>query len=176
MRVSHEQLNTELVHQHRHVEAIMLGVENAQGALRHEAFDQLRQYLAAHEAAEQEFLHEPARGELDEHRGIVESRVQEEDDIAEMMRGLERLSPESVEFTALFKETTERIRTHMQAEEHQEMAAVARALQPDQLEAAMTALEQVAALSEDAIEDASFDDWLDRARDTFHGRRQVGTR
>ncbi len=141
----------------------MLSVMHAEGDARRESFDQFRQFAAGHEAVEQEFIHEPAHGKLDENRGMADARAAEEDEIAAAIRHLETLDVASGEFAAMFERLAKLIDGHLDAEEHQELPVYSHVADDDEVIAALEALDKVFDFSENGIGDSSYEDFLELA-------------
>jgi hemerythrin superfamily protein len=120
--------------QHEQIKAMFQQVMDAAGEEREKAFLELRRLLAVHETAEEEIVHPLAREAMAE-RGpaVVEERLEEERRAKEVLRDLEDMDVDSAEFAAQFNELRTAVLAHAEAEEQQEFAAMARALDDAQL-------------------------------------------
>jgi hemerythrin superfamily protein len=131
-----------LKEQHEQIKAMFQQVTDASGEQREKEFLELRRLLAVHETAEEEIVHPLAREALAE-RGaaVVAERLEEERHAKEALRDLEDMNVDSAEFEALFGELRRAVLAHAEAEEQQEFAAMARALDDDELQRMRRAVE-----------------------------------
>ncbi|HET8600902.1 MAG TPA: hemerythrin domain-containing protein, partial [Segeticoccus sp.] len=112
--------------QHETIKHMLDAVATTSGQQRRHAFDDLRMFLACHEAAEEQFIH--PEGEHDLKDGAVSSeRVSEEQEAGHVITQLEGLDVDSEEFEQTFAKLTEAVVHHAEAEEHDELPAVSKA-------------------------------------------------
>lgn len=168
MAVSVAEVRHTLTEQHRRIKSLMEDVLTHEGPDREEAFTQFRQFLAAHEAAEEECLNLPALRELDgETEGLVQ-RVKEEEEATEAITALERVGATSPEFPAKFELFRQSVITHAGAEEHEEFARLTKPLDDGQMARLQKALLQVPDLaSPNGDSGTSFRERLQAARAEF---------
>lgn len=108
--------------QHGHIAALLRQIEQATGASRAAAFDEFRGYLAAHEAAEEEFVHPAARTGQG---GVVEQRLAEEHQAGTLISEMEALDVDSAEFDVKFGQLHQAVTEHAAHEEEQEFPHLA---------------------------------------------------
>jgi hemerythrin superfamily protein len=161
-----------LTAQHEHVKTLMTKVLATSGAERHEAFDQVRYTLAAHEAAEAEVLHPLARADVPAgDDAVVTDRLAEEDEAGAAITKLERLDVDTEEFTAGFRALQEAVIAHAEAEEHQELPAITAAIdanQEQQIAVALAQVDDLARVGPLTVNGDSFASMLQTAREHFH--------
>ena len=114
--------------QHREIQALLRTVVIASGTQRVTAFAELTRMLAIHEAAEEEIVHPAAgrwllRGEL-----VVDARLQEEYEAKLALAELERLDFDSEDFEVRFQHFKSALVAHAEAEEREELVALAEKL------------------------------------------------
>jgi len=119
--ISVEQLTSTLTEQHQHIKTLMETVVAREEASRELAFAELCRFLAAHEAAEEECMHTPAKQDLDGDTTVVDQRVEEEDEAGKAIAELERLGTKSPEFQDKFEKFRQAVIAHAEAEEHEEL-------------------------------------------------------
>jgi hypothetical protein len=166
-------VRTRLEAQHEHIKELLVAVRTAgDGTDRAEAFDRLRSYLAAHEAAEEAHLH--AHG----HRLVgkdaaVDARRAEEEGAERAMQQIESLELNAPAFDAWFANFESALIAHAEAEEHEELPRLDGVLTPDQVDDVIVALRRVSAVAEMSDGSGSFSEQLQRARDDFsHGHER----
>jgi len=114
--ISVEQLTSTLTEQHQHIKTLMETVVAREEASREPAFAELCRFLAAHEAAEEECMHTPAKQDLDGDTTVVDQRVEEEDEAGKAIAELERLGTKSPEFQDKFEKFRQAVIAHAEAE------------------------------------------------------------
>lgn len=154
---------------------MMAAIVDASSNDRVVVFRRLRRFLAAHEAAEEVFLHANASRVLDD-ADVAEQRLQEEADAERRIATLEGVDVDSTEFDRLFGELRTAIRKHARTEELRELPDVIAACSPADIERMRQALDHVdlivarrhGPLGED---DQSFEMMLQAARAEFRALR-----
>lgn len=159
MSAATEELRALIVGQHEQLRETLLGMQHPHGPIRREAFDRLRQLLAAHEAVEHEFVHSQADGPLEQDRGVADARIREEESIAFSIRTLERVGRNSPRFASLAQVLVGKVAAHLEAEEHDELPVIARDGDDQRVRAAIAALQRVPQLAREPIGDACYADW-----------------
>jgi len=155
-----------LTEQHRRIKTLMETVVVCEGVPRQDAFSELCRFLAAHEAAEEEGIHFPAR-ELAEDE-VVDQRIEEEDEAGQAIAELERLGTDSPEFPDKFEQFRQAVVAHAEAEEHEELPKLRDALDDTKMIRIRHALSRVPELaSQDGQNGASFREHLRAARVEF---------
>jgi hemerythrin superfamily protein len=127
--------------QHKEIESLMQRVSTTHGKQRQEAWDSLRRLLAVHETAEEEIVHPRARRALDNGDQVVEARLEEENKGKTAIAEIEKLDVDSPEFDTKFAELMKDVKAHAEAEEQNEFAGIAEALDEDQLQGMRRAVE-----------------------------------
>jgi hemerythrin superfamily protein len=128
--------------QHETIKQMLDAVATSSGEQRRHAFDDLRMFLACHEAAEEQFIH--PEGERDLSDGSVSAeRVQEEHQAGAVVTELEGLDVDSDEFERTFTRLSRAVVEHAEAEEHDELPPVTKAADPAALGAMERALRYV---------------------------------
>ena len=154
----------------------------AQGKERERAFTDLRRLLAVHETAEEEIVHPAARRALRDGSTIVSARLREENAAKKALAELETLDVMSRDFEASLRTLQASVITHAEAEEREELAALATALEPSRLERMRKAAQLAESIAptrpHPGIESATanllvgpFVSMVDRARDALTGKR-----
>ncbi|MEP7369331.1 MAG: hemerythrin domain-containing protein, partial [Dermatophilaceae bacterium] len=165
---SEEGLTTTLTDQHAHIKDLMETVVAREGAERVTAFAELCRFLAAHEAAEEECIHTPAKEELDGDTTVVDQRVEEEDQAGKAISELERLDPDSEAFREGFEQFRRAVIAHAEAEEHEELPRLRGRLDQYEVTRTQEALSRVSDLaSRNGDSGTSFMDRLQAARAEF---------
>jgi hemerythrin superfamily protein len=163
--------------QHKQVKG-MAGIDSASPAERAWLFDDLRRFLAAHEAAEEEVVHPRVRDNLRGHTNVVEDRLAEETEAAKAISKLEKLDPSSDDFATGFDKFAQDVIAHAQHEEHEELPALRDTADPAVIDEMMRTLQNVSeiAMGRGAVpqNDASFAAMLDSARTTFRRETNRG--
>lgn len=168
MTISVEQITSTLTEQHHHIKTLMETVVTREGTERQTAFAELCRFLAAHEAAEEECIHAPAKEQLDGDTTIVDRRVEEEDKAGKAIAELERLGTESPNFPEKFEEFRQAVIAHAEAEEHEELPNVSGTLDELEVRRMQDALSYVPHLaSGNGTNGASFKEHLQAARAEF---------
>lgn len=121
MTTSVEELTSTLTDQHQHIKTMMESVVTRTGDDRATAFGELCRFLAAHEAAEEECIHIPAKEEIDGDTTVVDQRIEEENQAGEAITVLETLDTDSREFADSFEKFRRAVIAHAEAEEHEEL-------------------------------------------------------
>lgn len=167
--------------QHKQVKALFEQVLSAVGDDREKAFASLRRMLAVHETAEEEIVHPAARKALDNGEAIVRQRLEEEKKAKVALSELEKLDVKSPEFDTKLRQLRSDVIAHAEAEEREEFAALATALEPARLEkmrkAAAFAEKVAPTHPHPGVESAAanmlagpFIAMIDRSRDAFSGK------
>jgi Hemerythrin HHE cation binding domain len=133
-------LSRALRDQHERIEEMLDHVQKASGEDREAVFLWFRRFLAAHEAAEQVFVH-PVAEQLPDGSETGENRVEEETEAADLIAEMERIELGSGEFDRLLEELSHAIRRHARAEELKELPGIVEGCADDDLEAMRRALE-----------------------------------
>ena len=168
MTSSMEQLTSTLTDQHHQIKNMMETVLTQEGADRQVAFAALCRFLAAHEAAEEECLHTPAKEELDGDTTVVDRRIEEEDEAGRSIAELERLGISSPEFRDKFENFRLAVIAHAEAEEHEELPRLSGTLGEFEVKRMQDALARVPCLvSRNGNGGASFKEQLQAARAEF---------
>ncbi len=127
--------------QHQEIRALFDQVLTSTGKAREESFYELRRLLAVHETAEEEVVHPQARSTLSDGKEVVDARLQEEHDAKQTLAQLEKLDVGSSEFAELFGQLHRDVVAHAEAEEREEFADLATALDDDKLQKMRRAVE-----------------------------------
>ncbi len=168
MTTSMEQLASTLTEQHHHIKTLMETVVTREEASRELAFAELCRFLAAHEAAEEECIHAPAKRDLDGDTTVVDQRVEEEEEAGKAIAELERLGTESPEFQDKFEEFRQAVIAHAEAEEHEELPKLSGTLDEGDVTRMQEALSRVPDLaSRNGEHGTSFEERLQAARAEF---------
>jgi hemerythrin superfamily protein len=164
--------------QHVEIKALFGRVTAAKGEQRKAEFGALRRLLAVHETAEEEIVHPAARRLLPDGDAVVSARLREEKEAKQVLTELEKLDPDSTEFTTKFVGLQKSVVAHATAEEHEEFARLGSQLKPEQLERMRKAVEFAEAVAPTrphaGIESSlgnllvgPFASMIDRTRDAF---------
>lgn len=132
---------TFLINQHQQIKDLFHQVSTSTGEARREAFTALRRLLAVHETAEEEIVHPRAKRELADGADVVDARLQEENAAKQTLATLEGLDVDGSEFEKLFQELQADVLNHAAAEETEEFALLADAVDADDLERMRRAVE-----------------------------------
>ncbi|HTW20109.1 MAG TPA: hemerythrin domain-containing protein [Mycobacteriales bacterium] len=136
-----------LLDQHQQVEKLLDQVKNSVGEARQASFDELRQLLATHEAAEELILRPVTRRSVEGGDEIADARIAEENQAKDVLSQLEKLDVASVEFTTTFETFAADVQKHAHNEETYEFPSI-RASQDSEdlarLETALATAEKVA--------------------------------
>lgn len=154
--------------QHEQLKALMQQVVSCPVQDRQAAFDDVRHLLAAHEAAEAEVVHPLARRDLGTRDAVVTARLAEEDEAGAAIGKLEHMDITSGQFATGFAALQTSVIAHAEAEEHQELPAVAGDLDATQQREILAALTQVPVFAQaPAVQLDTFAAMLLAARDHF---------
>ena len=123
--------------EHRHIEEMLTKVIENRGVERDSAFFALERFMAAHEAAEETFIHSL------EDSPVAQDRVREEEKAGRLMARLEAMDFATEAFESAFVEFAAAVKTHAEAEEHQELPALTRDASPEELGRMYDALRRV---------------------------------
>jgi hemerythrin superfamily protein len=126
--------------QHEEIKLLLDEVANTIGEDRQHAFVRLRRLLAVHETAEEEIVHPRVRHVLTDGDAIVIARLNEEFHGKQALAELEKLDPDSRQFTAAFAQFSQDVLAHAEAEEREEFSRLADKLDDDHLERMRTAV------------------------------------
>jgi hemerythrin superfamily protein len=170
-----------LEEQHQQIKALFNQVNNSEGAAKRDAFVSLRRLLAVHETAEEEIVHPAARRALPDGSRLIDARLLEENEAKKILAGLEDLDVDSPEFEAQFMLLETGVLKHAEAEEREEFAQLASALDQGQLDKMRRAAEIAEKIAptrpHPGVESATanilagpFASMLDRARDALSGK------
>lgn len=164
---------------HARIEQMMTAISTASGHDRVVVFRGLRRFLAAHEAAEELFVHAQAQHMLDDPE-VAEHRMAEEQDAAKVLAELEGVDVDSAEFDRTFADFRTSVAKHARAEELRELPEVIGGCSPTDVERMRQALEHVDLIVSRrhgplGDEDQSFAMMLEAAKTEFRGlRRDLG--
>jgi hypothetical protein len=122
-----------LIRQHQQVSALLNAVESGPTADRQTSFDQLRELLAVHEAAEELVLRPITRHHVAGGNEIADARMQEENEAKGTLAALEKLDVTSPEFVEKFSAFKADVLAHARNEETTEFPAVRAAEDQDDL-------------------------------------------
>lgn len=156
---------------HARIEQMMASITSASGHDRTVAFRRLRRFLAAHEAAEEVFVHAGAARVLEDPE-VAGQRLAEEVAAGSTIATLEDIDVDSAEFDRIFGELSTSVSKHAQAEEHRELPEVIEACGPGDVQRMRRALEHVDLVVARrhgplGAEDQSFATMVDAARAEF---------
>lgn len=161
---------------HARIEQMMATVQTTSGEARLVVFRRFRRFLAAHEAAEEIFIH-PHDGHVAEDAEVARLRTQEEAAAGELIASLESVVSDSAAFDELFSDLSHAISRHARAEELQELPDVIEASTAASLESMRQALEHVDALVAQrhrgvlGDDETSYETMLESAKIEFRGLR-----
>ena len=113
-----------LTDQHQHIARLLDDVGRDGGDRRRDAFTRFRRLLAVHEASEQEIVHPRATYELASGRPIVATRLDEEDELLQLVSSMEGQRIGSPEFERELDALRRRLTGHMRREEELELAGL----------------------------------------------------
>jgi iron-sulfur cluster repair protein YtfE (RIC family) len=162
-----------LVEQHDSVKTLMGRVLPTSGEARQRAFDEVREALARHEAAEEAVLR-PLVREAPGGEEEAGQRTFEEDRAKEMLGTLERLDVDSIPFEVLFRDLEKAVLAHAEKEQTLEFPLLRQTHDPETLRRARAAVEDVEAgrtppgeERQEEEREGTFAELLDRARRLF---------
>ena len=130
-----------LRHDHDEVRKMFARLDAATGQQRRELFQQLLSELVRHEVAEEEILRPVSR--RDAGKAIANARIKEEGQAEELLKEMEKLDPDSAEFTAKLAKLRREVERHAEAEETKEFPRVAKKETAERLEQMGRAYEAV---------------------------------
>jgi hemerythrin superfamily protein len=170
-----------LQEQHEQIKELFNRVSSSEGTAKRDAFIALRRLLAVHETAEEEIVHPAARRSLPDGHRLIDARLMEENEAKKILAGLEDLDVDSTEFSMQFDLLQRAVLVHAQAEERDEFAQLASALDQGQLDRMRRAAELAEKMAptrpHPGVESATanvlvgpFASMLDRARDALTGK------
>jgi hemerythrin-like domain-containing protein len=136
-----EQVTELLRSEHRHIKEMLTKVIDTKGAARDSAFTALGRFLAAHEAAEETFIHSL------EDSAVAQERVHEEQTAGQLIARLEAMDFATEAFERAFAEFANSVKTHADAEEHDELPALTKDASPEELGRIYDALQRVPELA-----------------------------
>jgi len=119
--------------QHQQIKAGFEHVLAASGEERKQAFMHLRQLMAVHETAEEEVVHPVARKALAAGEGLIQQRLDEENEAKKVLTELEHLDVSSIEFETKFNTLNQAVLKHAEAEESTEFDVLKNKLDEDKL-------------------------------------------
>jgi hemerythrin superfamily protein len=156
-----------LTDQHEQVEDLMSRVLAASGAERRALFDQVRETLAGHEAAEEAVLRPLTRSAPGGDEQAA-GRTAEEKSAEDLLGLVERYDVDTPAFEVEYQELQEAVRRHAEHEETQEFPLLRRTHDPATLREARAAVERVeAGGTAGPSGHGTFAAMLERARDLF---------
>lgn len=157
-----------LTQQHEELKTLMAKVPDAPASGRQTLFAQVCALVAAHEAAEAAFVHSAGLADLGPDDDVVRARLHEEDAAGAAIATLEALDIGSDEFLSEFAQFQKSVIDHAEAEEHDELPAVADQLTADQVADIVAALREVPQLAQShALQVGTFAAMLEAARAHF---------
>jgi hypothetical protein len=133
-----------LVRQHDEIKSLMGRVLSSSGADRQRAFDEVRETLARHEAAEEAVLR-PLVREVPGGEEEAGARTHEEDRAKETLGELEQLDVTSIPFEVLFRDFEKSVLLHAEHEQQLEFPLLRQTHDPETLRRARSAVEDVEA-------------------------------
>lgn len=113
-----------LIDQHNRIKSLFDQTLASSGPLRKGAFLTLRQLLAVHETSEEEIVHPRARSKLAAGREVVWARLAQEREARVAVAELEKLDPDSEEFTWQFGMLRDAVIKHAEHEETEEFSGL----------------------------------------------------
>lgn len=127
---------------HARIDQMMAALTSASGHDRTVVFRRLRRFLAAHEAAEEVFVHAGA-AHLLEDPDVAGERLAEEAAAGSTIARLENIDVDSAEFDRILGELRASVSKHAEAEEQRELPGVIEASGPADIARMRQALEHV---------------------------------
>lgn len=127
--------------QHERIRELLAQVMDTKGVARDSAFGALERFLAAHQAAEETFIHSL------EDSPVAQERVHEEEKAGQLMARLEAMEPPTAAFETALAKFAASMMVHMEAEEHEELPELTRDASPQELGRMYNALERVPGLA-----------------------------
>ena len=132
-----------LLTQHREVEKLIEEIKKSPAETRGSLFDELRESLAVHEAAEELILRPVTRSTGDQGKAIADARMAEENDAKQALADLEKLDPASEAFMTDFGAFAADVLEHATNEEQEEFPLVRKEKDADTLGKMGTAMDLV---------------------------------
>jgi hypothetical protein len=136
-----EQVSELLRSEHQHIQEMLTKVIDKRGAARDSAFTALERFLAAHEAAEETFIHSL------EDSAVSQERVREEEKAGQLISRLEAMDSATEAFEHAFAEFATAVKMHAEAEEHKELPKLTTDASPEELGRMYHALQRVPELA-----------------------------
>jgi hypothetical protein len=156
-----------LTDQHQQLKALMARVLTVSGAERRRLFDEVRETLARHEAAEEAVLR-PLTRQAPGGQEQAEGRTAEEDEARDLLGLIERFDVDTPGFEVEYQELAESVMRHAEHEETEEFPLLRRTHDAATLREARAAVERVEAGGPAAPPGhGTFAAMLDRARALF---------
>ncbi|MFB4270641.1 hemerythrin domain-containing protein [Nonomuraea sp. GTA35] len=109
-----------LLAQHAMIRDLFDEVEQAPNDQRGEAFTRLVRMLAVHETAEEEIVHPYARRKIDGGDGVVDDRLEEENEAKELLTRMDEAGPEAPDFMENLLMLRAAVEAHARSEERYE--------------------------------------------------------
>lgn len=122
----------ELRHDHDQVRQMLSRLVGSTGEDRRDLFQQLVGELIRHEVAEEEILRQVSK--RDAGQAVADARIEEESRAEGLLKDMEKLDPDSAEFSAKLAKLHQEVEQHATAEETEEFPLVAAKESPERLE------------------------------------------
>ena len=135
-----ERLQTILFKQHQLIAHKLQIVSDSTGTDRQHVFNDLRRYLAAHEAASRVCIN--AAASLAPIASLVKARTEAEQDFGQTLENMEVVGIDSAEFNGLLKSLSNALATHA-AEEEQNLGWIIESTTDSQMDRMLVALQTV---------------------------------
>jgi hypothetical protein len=135
-----------LERQHAHIRALFATVDSAGPESRQAAFEELRRFLAVHEAAEELVTHPRARV-AEGGNAVVDQRLEEETAAKKMLAELDGMKVTDERFESLFAELRGAVLAHAEAEEREEFPLLRQENDARRLEVMATAVRAAEAIA-----------------------------
>ena len=123
-----------LTDQHERIKSLFDKTLSSSGSQRKDAFLTLRRLLAVHETGEEEIVHPRAKRKLAAGSEVVGARLAEEHEAKIALAALEKLDPDSEEFTRQLSELRDAVIAHAEHEEKEEFSRLQQELSAHELE------------------------------------------
>lgn len=123
-----------LTDQHERIKSLFDKTLSSSGPQRKDAFLTLRRLLAVHETGEEEIVHPRAKRKLAAGSQVVRARLAEEHQAKVALAALEKLDPDSEEFTCQLSELRDAVIAHAEHEETEEFSRLQHELSAHELE------------------------------------------
>jgi hemerythrin superfamily protein len=137
-----DEVKATLSSQHIEIKGLMDAVRDSHGLQRVAAFEKFKTFLAAHEAAEEQWVHAAGKADLDD-TDVVDRRMAEENEAGEAITELERLGTHHDDFPYKFETLTGDVIDHAEAEEHRELPRLLEVADDAEVERMLAALKHV---------------------------------